>query len=157
MSIQTPIDSPIEQRNTGKGNPNAILQFERPLNNRQTMLLDLLPGFDSRATVRKKDVNMRDLAALTAYTGNEYAVFTKGGERLVIRGDAYHVEITTEMADELAKAGYRWSGHTHPGIDFLSTQPSDGDYAILGSFKQYRTVIYNASGQMRLVDRRDME
>ena len=29
------IHSPIEQRNTGKGNPNAMEHFGRPFNNRQ--------------------------------------------------------------------------------------------------------------------------
>ena len=71
------IKSPIEQRNSGKGNPNAILHFDRPLNRRQTALLDALPSFDSRTTVKKRDVNMRDLAALTAQTGCEYAMFTR--------------------------------------------------------------------------------
>ena len=37
------IDSPIEQRNTAKGSPNAVLQMGRPLNNRQKKLLDMLP------------------------------------------------------------------------------------------------------------------
>ena len=66
------IERPIEQRNTGKGNPNAILHFDRPLSARQVRLLAQLPEYDSRAVVRKRDVNMRDLAALTAFTGVEY-------------------------------------------------------------------------------------
>ena len=53
MSIHS-IDSPIEQRNTGKGNPNAVLTFGIDLNNRQKQLLALLTEFDSRITVPKK-------------------------------------------------------------------------------------------------------
>ena len=34
MTIRS-IDMPIEQRNTGKGNPNAVLTFGVELNNRQ--------------------------------------------------------------------------------------------------------------------------
>ena len=83
----TRIETPLEQRNSGKGNPNAILHFDRPLDRRQTALLDALPGYDSRTTVKKRDVNMRDLAALTAHTGDEYAMFTRKGERMIVRGN----------------------------------------------------------------------
>ena len=38
------IDFPIDQRNTGKGNPNAILHSGRPLNNRQQKFLDMQAG-----------------------------------------------------------------------------------------------------------------
>lgn len=38
---------PIEQRNTGKGNPNAILTYGVSLNNRQKELLKSLNDFDS--------------------------------------------------------------------------------------------------------------
>lgn len=60
------IEQPIEQRNTAKGNPNAVLTFGAELNNRQKKLLEQLPEYDSRFTVPKKSVKMSDLAALTA-------------------------------------------------------------------------------------------
>jgi hypothetical protein len=40
------IDSPIEQRNTGKGNPSAIIHADRPLNNRQKKLLNRLSEYN---------------------------------------------------------------------------------------------------------------
>ena len=141
------IRQPIEQRNTGKGSPNAMLHFERPLNNRQMRLLEQLPAFDSRATVRKKDVNMRDLAALTAQTGVEYALFTRRGERLVIRGSASMTKIDEQTAREMAAAGWRWSGHTHPGTDPFCLYSSEGDQLVLEAFGQATSVIYNSLGQ----------
>lgn len=42
-SIEKPIEQPIEQRNTGKGNANAVLMFGIELNNRQKQLLEQLP------------------------------------------------------------------------------------------------------------------
>lgn len=78
--IISSMDSPIEQKHTGKGNPNAILIFGIKLNNRQQELLDALPEFDSRITVPKSSVNMSDLSAMTAKTGDEFAMFTKGSE-----------------------------------------------------------------------------
>lgn len=153
MTISS-IDSPIEQRHNGKGNPNAINIFGAELNNRQKLLLEKLPEFDSRTIVPKDSVNMADLAALTAETGNEFAMFTKRSDRLIIRGNEKMVNIDVDAAEQLAKEGYRWSGHTHPGMDFIAMQPSDGDYAILDCFKQESSVIYNSKGDFRTFERR---
>lgn len=140
------IDSPIEQRHTGKGNPNAILHFSVPLNNRQQQLLEQLPAYNSRVIVSKKSVSMADLAALTASTGDEFAMFTRRSERLIIRGNAVRVNVDLEQAQELAANGYRWSGHTHPGTDMSCLLASPGDLAILNCFSQDRTTIYNSKG-----------
>ena len=147
------IDSPIEQRHTGKGNPNAILHFDVSLTNRQQIILDALPSYNSRTTVQKDSVNMQDLAALTAKTGDEFALFTRKGERLVVRGNGFRVEITPEEAYEMGKQGYTWSGHTHPGVDFNSLQPSGGDYAILNCFNQENSAIYNSTGDYLIFER----
>lgn len=48
------MDSPVEQRHTGKGNPNAVLFFDIALNNRQQKLLEKLPKYYSRVSVPKK-------------------------------------------------------------------------------------------------------
>ncbi|MBQ7596958.1 MAG: hypothetical protein IJU56_00075 [Clostridia bacterium] len=146
-SIEKPIEQPIEQRQTGKGNPNAILTFGIELNNRQRELLSHLPEYDSRISIEKSSVNMSDLSALTAYTGDEFAMFTKGQNRLIIRGGVDNVNIDAKAAESLAKEGYRWSGHTHPGDSFNCIFPSDGDKLVLKQFKQNTSVIYNSKGQ----------
>ena len=146
MTIHS-IDMPIEQRNTGKGNPNAVLTFGVELNNRQKELLGKLPGYDSRIIVEKDSVNMSDLSALTAYTGDEFAMFTKCNERLILRGNSVMVNINLKQAEELAKEGYKWSGHTHPGNDTFCLFPSHGDKEILRVFKQCTSSIYNSKGQ----------
>lgn len=148
------IESPIEQSHTGKGNPNAILVVGTELNNRQKKILDSLHEYDSRVIVSKSDVNMSDLAAFTAVTGDEFAMFTKGNSRLLIRGNTKEVNINKKDAQELASDGYKWSGHTHPGTDFICMQPSDGDYSILDSFKQEISVIYNSKGDFRTFEKR---
>ncbi|MCH5193262.1 MAG: hypothetical protein J1F11_04820 [Oscillospiraceae bacterium] len=148
------IEQPIEQQHTGKGNPNAILIFDTPLNNRQKLLLDKLPDPDSRVIVPKKSVNMADLSALTAKTGCEFAMFTKGSERLIVRGNSTKVNIDIETAKQIAEQGYKWSGHTHPGTDFFCLEASAGDYRIFECFDQKSMVIYNSKGQYRKFDKR---
>ena len=147
------IDRPIEQRHTGKGNPNAILHFDIALNNRQQALLNALPAYNSRVIVPKGDVSMADLAALTAKTGDEFAMFTKEGTRLIVRGNCFMVEITPEEACTLGRSGFVWSGHTHPGTDMNALQPSSGDYAILNQFRQENSAIYNSVGAYLIFER----
>ena len=141
------ISTPIEQRNTGKGVPGAIIHSGRPLNNRQASLLDQLSSFGSRAVVAKNSVSMKDLAALTAATGDEFAMFTKGSDRLVIRGNEMQTPVDVNDAKQLHSQGYRWSGHTHPGTDTNCLQASDGDMKILEAFEQDMSVIYNSAGR----------
>lgn len=141
------INSPVNSRNTAKGRPSAVLQYNVELNKRQENLLSRLTEYDSRVTVRKADVSLNDLSALTAKTGVEYALFTKGGERLIIRGSSTKVNIDIAKAKELAYNGYRWSGHTHPGSDENTLIASGGDYEVLKAFGQKTSVIYNSLGR----------
>ena len=151
------IQSPINKRTSGKGNPNAILQFDVDLSNRQQKLLEVLPKVDSRVVVPKKLTSMKDLSALTAKTGHEFALFTKGNQRLIIRGSTDFVNINIEDAIKLAKEGYKFSGHTHPGITNNVLTASEGDYLILQAFKQKQSAIYNSKGQFMLYRTEDGE
>ena len=144
------IHSPIEQRNTGKGNPNAMEHFGRPLNNRQQCLDDALQEYNSKVTVSKKAVNLKDIAALTAKTNVEYALFTRKSERMVIRGASDHVYITPEMAQNMSADGWRWSGHTHPGQGPNVKIASQGDVDVLKAFGQEYSVILDSTGKYEI-------
>lgn len=143
----------IETRNNTKGKPSAISRFDVDVNHRQKRLLDKLKEYDSQAIVRKNKVSMFDLSALTAQTGVEYAMFTRGAERLIIRGNKTSVNVTEKIARELYRSGYKWSGHTHPGNDVLALFPSEGDKQILEIFNQEYSVIYNSTGRFYVFER----
>lgn len=152
-TISMSIDKPINARDSSVGKPVAIGVFDARLSKRQEALLESLNGYNSRVTVGKRDVSMKDLSALTAKTGDEFAMFTKGGERLIVRGNSVRVQIDTEEAARLATAGYRWSGHTHPGADELTKMASDGDIRVLTAFGQERSVIYDSLGRHEIFRR----
>ncbi len=141
------ISSPIERGS--KGDPSAISHFNVDLNNRQRRLLERLPDYGSRVTVPKDSVSMTDLSALTANTGDEFAMFTKGKDRLIIRGGNTNTPVTVEDAEKMAAEGYRWSGHTHPGTGDNVKAASKGDYAILEAFGQKESVIYDSLGRYK--------
>jgi hypothetical protein len=144
--IEAIINYPVERGNN-KGIPSGIVHFDIELTNRQQRILDTLPEYDSRGTFAKSDVGMVDLSALTAKTGDEFAMFTKSEERLIIRGNAFSVNVTEEEAKSLSKQGYKWSGHTHPGADRYVLIASKSDKEILKNFPQDESVIYNSAGR----------
>jgi len=144
-SILDTVSSPIEQgRTTGDGEPWAITRYGKPLSDRQQAILDKLQKYDSFDWFNKRDVSMMDLAALTAKTGDEFAMFALGSRRLVVRGNADSVNIGEGKAAEMSAQGYRWSGHTHIG----SLIASKGDKRVLSAFTNQKTsVIYNEEGE----------
>jgi hypothetical protein len=87
------------------------------------------------------------LAALTAKESVEFAMFTRGSERLIVRGDRGSVNINSFDAVVLNARGYRWSGHTHVGRNLAA---SYGDKKVLRRFVQKRSVIYNAMGERNI-------
>jgi hypothetical protein len=112
--------------------------------------LDKLPGYGSRAVVNKRDVSMLDLSALTAKTGDEFAMFTKAGRRLIVRGNSEKIPLSYNELSEMVSIGYRWSGHTHPGIMDVDLTVSKGDLDVLELFGQISSTVYNAAGKYRV-------
>ena len=112
-------------------------------------MLEQLPEFGSN-TIVHKSFGQKDLAALTAATGDEFAMFTTGGRRLIYRGDASTVPITPDLAPDLAGRGWRWSSYVHPGVDASVLRSSTGDRAVLGSMGGNQSALFNSMGQRRL-------
>ncbi|MBC7768444.1 MAG: hypothetical protein H7124_06635 [Phycisphaerales bacterium] len=76
-------------------------------------------------------------------------MFTTGGRRLIIRGDATGVPIgiADGSAHELAAQGWRFSSHVHPDGSLLS---SAGDRAVLSVFGNSRSAVLSPTGSRGL-------
>jgi hypothetical protein len=138
----SPIDKPIESRH-----PADIAFGNKELSKRQQKLLSRLTATGSEVTVKKAEATMLDLSALTANTGDEFAMFTNKGTRIIYRGDTDSVPLSLSKLRQLAMSGYRWTGHTHPGITEVDLTVSNGDIAALNCFVQEESVIFNAAGR----------
>jgi hypothetical protein len=105
--------------------------------------------------VRRNEVNLRDIAALTARNGVEYAVFTRGPQRLIIRGSRTSVNVDIARAAALYRSGHRWTVHSHPSRrdDLRKPRSSEDDRGILMEFKsQSFSAVLNSRGDHRLFD-----
>lgn len=148
-------DVSISASNLSRGKAEAILNFKRLgaatpedlLSTRQMTMLKRLPREGSRVVISRKDLNLADVASLTAATGVEFAMFTRGPQRLIVRGTPRTVPITVVDAKRLASEGWRWSVHTHPGVGRMVLDSSPGDRLVLTEFQHPLSVIYNSAGE----------
>lgn len=149
--VSSSANSSVSARNTAAGKPSAVIGGAS-LNNRQKRIISSLLSDGDRVIINKKDVSMRDLSALSAHEGVEFALLTRKSERMVIRGTEQHVNaINGIAAREFAKEGWKWSGHTHVVGGLI---PSEGDRLVLERFNQDRSVIYDAAGRFGLFYRK---
>lgn len=127
-------------------NYRAIAAGVEDLSIAQTKTLTQLPKMGSR-TIVTKGFGQNDLAALSAATGDEFAMFTTGGRRLIIRGNATGVPIGAVEAEELAAKGWRWSSHVHPDG---TLRPSDGDMFVIKFFRNEKSAISDPYGKRNM-------
>ena len=150
-------DVTISASNLSRGKAEAILNFKRLgaatpedlLSTRQRTMLKRLPDEGNRAVIARKDLNLANVASLTAATGVEFAMFTRGPQRLIVRGTPRTVPITVDDAKRLASDGWRWSVHTHPGVGRMVLDSSPGDRKVLAMFPHPLSVIYNSADERR--------
>lgn len=127
--------------------------FNAPLTKQQQNALLKLQNYGDYIIINKKELGMRDLSVLTLVTGDEFAMFTRGKTRMIMRGDKIRVPISPNDAAELKKQGYKFSGHTHRGDSPFYLVASSGDKQVLEAFEQEHSVIYNAVGQYAVFNR----
>jgi RHS repeat-associated protein len=105
-----------------------------------------LPEAGSSHIFPKKSVSMRQLRTLTKHTHDEYMMFTKGNQRLVIRGKKGQIGVSPQMLDDIIAGKYgKWSGHTHPPGHSL--KPGPGDQPFLRELKQKQSGIWGDDGE----------
>jgi hypothetical protein len=138
--------------------PAEIAWGTGKLSSRQTTLLNSLPKLSSQITLYKSDINVMDLSALTAYTGDEFAMFTRGSQRLIIRGHSSGVNLSKEKLKSLKEQGFKFSAHTHPTNNTLSRyilDASGGDRLTLTILEQERSLILDSLGRRNIFDQTD--
>jgi hypothetical protein len=133
---------------------SAIYYGFAELSKRQLNLLNQVPYALSNTKCHKSKIKVSDLAALTAKTGDEFALFTRGSQRLLIRGESFGVPLTEKVLLSLKKQGYKWSAHSHPGTsdNVLDASGKPGDRLVLELFEQKRSLIVNSSGRRNVFD-----
>ena len=138
----------VSARNSAIGKPNFV-NAGAPLSKKQRTLLSSLQNDGDFVSVSKRECNLKDIAALSAHEGVEFAMLTRKGERMIFRGNDHHVNSLNGLTVPTYRdAGWKWSGHTHVYGGLL---PSDGDTKILKLFNQKQSAIYDYRGKRGMV------
>ncbi|GKX50336.1 RHS repeat domain-containing protein [Budvicia aquatica] len=135
---------------TPNQNYRAIAAGVEDLSVPQAEILAQLPEFGSTVIVPKGQFGQNDLAALSAATGDEFAMFTVGGRRMIMCGDEFTIPIGETEAKALAAQGWRWSSHVHPDG---ALGPSEGDIHIIKFFTNKKSTISDPYGKRGMFDK----
>ena len=100
---------------------------------REKKLLQQMDSYGSYVQLGRKEVSMGSLVRMSKETGDEFALLTRGNQRIVIRGNpsSVPIQVGDKNAYTLGKEGWRYSGHIHPTR--RATMTGQGDPAVLDS------------------------
>ncbi len=118
----------------------------------QTELLNNLSESGSVYTVTKTSSTalptIEDISALTQKTGEEFSVFSKGDQSIIVRGDANGVDISPELLSKLQSEGWNWDFHSQPGYLAENAAASQADQELLKKLGQTESKIINSHGDV---------
>ena len=116
------------------------------LRNKQKKLLDKVPKAGEWIELRNKQIEVKDLAALTAATGHEFAIFSGPSSKILIHGTSKSWHIPRDAWEIIKNNQYEWTAHSHP--TFTKLEESDEDIKTLELFTwQEKSVIIDLEGK----------
>ncbi len=116
------------------------------LRSNQQKILDKIPEPGTWTELRKKQIDVKDLAALTAATGHEFAIFTGNSSKILVHGTSKSWHIPHDAWDIIKENQYEWTAHSHP--TFTKLEESDEDIKTLSLFTwQKKSVIIDLEGK----------
>lgn len=113
---------------------------------RQKRLLERVPEPYDWIVVKSKSIHVRDLAALTAVTGDEFAIFTKGSKKILVRGNKLKWRLPEDLVDKVKEEKWIWDSHSHPVITKPNPSPEDRNTLRLFTWQE-KSIIINLKGE----------
>ncbi len=110
---------------------------EGGLNEHRTSMLNRVPESGDWAKFPYKHLTMKDLAYLTAKTGDEFAILRGKQEDILFHGEARRCAFSGVLVDMLCNRKLELYGHSHPG-EVMPT-PSHQDRATLKKIRQNKS------------------
>ena len=111
------------------------------LRREQKKLLEQVPEVGNWTKLRKKQVSVKDLAALTASTGHEFAVFTGKSSKILIHGTSKSWHIPHDAWEIIKSNQYEWTAHSHPTMTKITVSPEDRETLKLFTWQEKSTII----------------
>ena len=112
------------------------------LNKHRRQLLNRVPNTNDWARFAKNSLTMKDLAFLTAKTGDEFAILKGKKEDILFHGSKYHCDFEGVLYEMLIKGQLEIFGHSHPNE--IIPIPSRDDRQTLQIIKQKKSRLISA-------------
>jgi SPP1 gp7 family putative phage head morphogenesis protein len=122
-----------------------IARGKAGLDKRRQNILSRLPNSGDYHRFEREYLYTRDLAYLSAATGNEFALFRSKHEDILIRGDKRTCNIVGELGDEIIERKYEWIAHSH--VDGGNLAASLADMETLKLLGQLHSIIVGLDGE----------
>ena len=90
---------------------------------------------------RNKEIGTEDLAALTAATGDEFALFSGKNGKIAIHGNSMKWSIPEDAWKEISEKQMIWVSHSHPTITNLMESPEDIETLKLFTWQEKSSII----------------
>ena len=90
-------------------------------------------------------MDVKDLAALTAATGHEFAIFTGASSKILVHG-ATKWHIPHDAWQIIKENQYEWTAHSHPTFTVLRASPEDRETLKMFTWQE-KSIIINLMGE----------
>lgn len=124
------LSSPIASSKSTRISLNFIRQHQNGLNKHREKLLNRVPNQGEYVFLRLNSVTDEDIAYLSAYTGDEFALLRGKNEDVIFHGTPLHCHLEkNELLMDLLKAHkLRLECHTHPDIGTIIPSADDREF-----------------------------
>lgn len=121
---------------------DKVNRGEAGLSERRKRLLERVPRSGDWTKFEKNRICMKDIAYLTAKTGDEFAILNGKKEDILFHGSKCHCNFEGVLYDGLMKGKLRIYGHSHPTE--MIPIPSQDDRETLRMIKQKKSYLISA-------------
>ena len=104
---------------------DAVKHGKAGLDKRRKGLLDRVPNQNDSAEFPVGSLEMKDLAYLTAKTGDEFAILRGKDKDILWHGTPLECDVMSKYKDDLEGHRLELVGHSHPGEPIPIPSPED--------------------------------
>ncbi len=124
------LSSPLASEESTRISLESIREQRDGLNKHRQSLLDRVPERETFASFKVNSIEDKDLAYLSAATGDEFALFRGKNEDILYHGTRYHchIEKSDVLMGLLESHKVRLEAHTHPDRERIIPSFDDRDF-----------------------------
>lgn len=142
LTLSRGLSSPLASEESTRRSLESIREKRDGLNRHRQELLNRVPEQETWASFRLNAIEDKDLAYLSAETGDEFALLRGKNEDILYHGTHYHchIEKSDTLMELLRSRKVRLETHTHPDYERIS--PSNDDRRFIASFGQKQVKLF---------------